>query len=633
LVEQVAESGSADLSDELQAQGDELLNRLIDDLPGSSADDSSSSELTPTADLTNEGSAEAVPHDNWLISLKFKQDALRNGLDPLSFIRYLESLGKIIDIITLLHGLQDMTAMDPESCYLEFRIAFNSDADKATIENVFEFVQDDCDIRILPPHSKQQHYLELLNELPETELQQLGDLLIQVGALTRTELAAGLGDQEADDATEDDAKHKPIGEILVDRQVVDKSVVEEALKKQEKTRAKVTQEARNIRVDSAKLGQLIDLVGELVISGAAMKLMVERHGLNDVEEVVSTVEHLVEQIRDNALQLRMVQIGDTFSRFRRVVRDVSKDMEKEIELRITGGESELDKTVVEKINDPLTHIVRNSLDHGIERPAVRKEQGKPGKGTLSLNAYHDSGHIVIEIKDDGAGLDPERIRAKAEAIGLVKPDQVLSRQEIFRLAFEPGLSTKKEASKLSGRGVGMDVVKRNIEALRGSVELDSEVGVGTTVTIHLPLTLAIIDGFLVGAESETYIVPLSMVEECVEMESDEWELNDERHYVNLRGEVMPYIHLNEFFGGSKSTDKNRRESLVVVRFGRSKAGLVVDELFGEQQTVIKPMGKVFQNLKGISGATVLGSGEIALILDVQGLINLANSQHSQLLRG
>ncbi|MCP4993968.1 MAG: chemotaxis protein CheA, partial [Gammaproteobacteria bacterium] len=629
LVKQVLESDDESLSDELQEQGDELLTQLT----GNRTD--AGSDLVETGtEVETEGSSEAVPDDNWLISLKFKQDTLRNGLDPLSFIRYLGTLGNIVDIIVLLHDLKDASTMDAESCYLEFRIAFNSDADKATIEDIFEFVQDDCDIRILPPNSKQQHYIELLNELPEIELRQLGDILIEVGALTKSELEAGLDiqDEEIPSESADNVERKPIGEILVERQAVDKGVVDEALKKQEKTRTKVTQESRNIRVDSAKLGQLINLVGELVISGAAMKLMVERHGLNDVEEVVSTVEHLVEQIRDNALQLRMVQIGDTFSRFRRVVRDVSKDFGKEIELRITGGESELDKSVVEKINDPLTHLVRNSLDHGIERPEVRKEQGKPAKGTLSLNAYHDSGHIVIEIKDDGAGMDPERIRAKAEAIGLVKPDQELSRQETFRLAFEPGLSTKAEASKLSGRGVGMDVVKRNIESLRGSVELDSEVGTGTTVTIHLPLTLAIIDGFLVGARGETYIVPLSMVEECVEMDTGEWKLNDERNYVNLRGEVMPYIHLSDFFGSSSSIDKRRKESLVVVRFGRIKAGLVVDELFGEQQTVIKPMGKVFQNIKGISGATVLGSGDIALILDIQGLITLANNQHSALIK-
>jgi two-component system chemotaxis sensor kinase CheA len=234
---------------------------------------------------------------------------------------------------------------------------------------------------------------------------------------------------------------------------------------------------------------------------------------------------------------------------------------------------------------------------------------------------------VIEIIDDGAGLDPEKIRAKAEAIGLVKPDQVLSRQEIFRLAFEPGLSTKTEASKLSGRGVGMDVVKRNIESLRGSVELDSDLGKGTTVTIHLPLTLAIIDGFLVGSNNESYIIPLSMVEECVEMASGEWEVDDERHYINLRGEVMPFIRLGEFLGSvADEKKKSGRENLVVVRFGRMKAGIVVDELFGEQQTVIKPLSKVFQNLRGISGATMLGTGDIALILDVQGLVNLARHQ-------
>ncbi len=630
LVEQVINSDEELLPAELQAQGDELLTRLIGD-----AGHSTGCEIVETnAGLETESVAEDLLNENWLISLKFKQDALRNGLDPLSFIRYLGTLGTIVHIITLLHDLQNVNTMDAESCYLAFRIAFNSDADKATIESAFEFARDDCDIRILPPHSQQKHYMELLDELAETELNKLGEILIQVGAVTQAELEAGLAEQiEFNPPQSDgDGAHKCIGDILVERQVVDKNIIDEALKKQEKTRKRVSQESRTIRVDSGKLGQLINLVGELVISGAAMKVMVERHGLNDVEEVVSTVEHLVEQIRDNALQLRMVQIGDTFSRFRRVARDVSKELGKEIELRISGGESELDKTVVEKINDPLTHLIRNALDHGIERPDVRTEQGKPAKGTVNLNAYHDSGHIVIEIKDDGAGLDPERIRAKAEAIGLVKPEQVLSRQEIFRLAFEPGLSTKTEASKLSGRGVGMDVVKRNIESLRGSVELDSEVGSGTTVTIHLPLTLAIIDGFLVGAKGETYIVPLSMVEECVEMDSQEWKVDSARHYVNLRGEVMPYIHLSDFFGGPGSRGKGRKESLVIVRFGRIKAGLVVDELYGEQQTVIKPLGKVFQHLKGVSGATVLGSGNVALILDIQGLINLANSQHSAQVR-
>ncbi|QEP44346.1 chemotaxis protein CheA [Ectothiorhodospiraceae bacterium BW-2] len=616
------------LPEELKQAGERLLEQI-----GQSA----SRELAPAAGQTvnsshDEGRSDTDENrsDNWIISLQFKADALRNGLDPLSFIRYLQTLGTIEDILTVTSSLPEAEEMEPESCYLGFRIAFNSSADKAAIEAVFEFAQEDCDIRILPPNSKQQHYLEILEQMPESEVHQLGEMLLEIGAITEHELESSLQLQSTSkqsvaadvDSEIEGERRRPIGEILVEQKVVSKPIVEQALKKQEKAR----EQARHIRVDSAKLGQLINLVGELVISSAAMRLLVERHQLGDVDEVVSGMEHLVEEIRDHALELRMVQIGETFSRFRRVVRDVSQDLGKRIELQITGGESELDKTVVEKINDPLTHLVRNSLDHGIELPQERKAKGKPEVGTLSLNAYHDSGHIVIEVKDDGAGLDPDKIRAKAEAIGLVKPDQSLSRAEIFRLIFEAGLSTKQQASNLSGRGVGMDVVRRNIEALRGSVDIDSELGMGTTITIQLPLTLAIIDGFMVGAGGENYVIPLSMVEECVEMESDEWQIDPNRQYINLRGEVMPYMRLRHFFGEGDNARRVKRESLVVVRFGRVKAGFVVDTLFGELQTVIKPLGKVFQYLQGVSGATVLGSGEIALILDVQGLVTLAHAR-------
>ncbi len=621
LVEFAMSSDDESITSELQAQGDNLLNRLTGE---SSA--AATAVVEVTEDLEKDNSAESVS-DNWVISLQFDFDTYRHGLDPLSFIRYLRTLGDIVEILTLSHTMPPAHEMDAESCYLGFRIAFNSDASKSVIEDVFEFAQDDCEISILPPSSKQEHYLELLQELPEWHVSRLGEMLVEIGAVTKQELSASLGAQSRTDDDEKDIdpkEPKPLGEILVEREVVAKPVVEQALKKQQKTRERVSKEAKYIRVDSEKLGQLINLVGELVISSATMKVQVERHGLSDVEEVASGVEHLVEEIRDNALQLRMVQIGDTFSRFRRVVRDVSKELGKEIELRISGGDTELDKTVVEKINDPLTHLIRNALDHGIESPSIRKENGKSPAGTVNLNAYHDSGHIVIQIKDDGAGLDPEKIRAKAEAIGLIQPDQELSRRETFRLIFEAGLSTKQEASDLSGRGVGMDVVRRNIEALRGSIELDSEPGMGTTVTIHLPLTLAIIDGFLVSANGENYVIPLSMVVECVEMEDESSLVNEESNYVNLRGDVLPYLRLSEYFetvDDQESISRSgARESLVVVRFGHRKAGFVVDELHGELQTVIKPMGTVFQKLRGISGATVLGTGEVALILDVQELI-------------
>ncbi|MBL6988042.1 MAG: chemotaxis protein CheA [Methylobacter sp.] len=560
--------------------------------------------------------------DNWVISLAFKADALRNGMDPLSFIRYLQTLGKIIEVVITMQKIPRIEDMDPESCYLNFKIVFNSSADKKTIEDVFEFAEDDCDITILPPNSRQEHYLKLLADLPEDQVKRLGEMLIEIGALTEKEVINILHEQR----NKDQEEAKPLGEMLVEKNILQQPVIEQALKKQESVKQKLNKESNYIRVDAAKLGYLINLVGELVISGAAMRLMVDKHGLSDVDDVASTMSHLVEDIRDTALQLRMVQIGETFTRFQRVVHDVSKELDKQIQLQITGGESELDKTVVEKINDPLTHLVRNSLDHGIETPAERVRAGKAEKGTIHLNAYHDSGRIVIQISDDGKGLDSERIVAKAIAKGLIKPDQVLSQSEIYNLIFEPGLSTKEAADNLSGRGVGMDVVRRNIEALRGSVSVNSELGQGTTVTIHLPLTLAIIDGFMVEAQKERYIIPLSMVEECVEMSSDEWQIDEVQHYVNLRGQILPYLRLGDFFHKNKKHIKTQRESLVVVRFGESKAGFVVDELHGENQTVIKPLGKLFENLNGIGGATVLGSGDVALILDVQGLIQHARKR-------
>lgn len=632
LVDFILASEDEPLTAELKTRGDALLVRLT----GQQAEGTTKQGISAGAGKAKAQSADTVSRDDWVISLQFGRDALRNGLDPLSFLRYLKSLGEIVNIITLIQEMPKVEEMDAESCYLGFRIFFHSDADKQTIESVFEFAHDDCDIRILPPRSKVEHYLSLLNELPETQVKRLGEILIEIGAVTENELSKSLKTQTLSDlnaGTEEVETTKRLGEILIEQKLVGRPLVDEALKKQEKTRERSNQEAKYIRVDADKLGHLINLVGELVISSAAMKLHVERSNMNEMEEVVSGVEHLVEEIRDTALQLRMVQIGDTFSRFRRVVRDVSKDLGKEIELVISGGETELDKTVVEKINDPLTHLIRNALDHGIEKPEIRKAKGKPETGTVLLNAYHDSGHIVIQISDDGAGLDPERIRAKAEAMGKVQPEQQLSRQDIFRLVFEPGISTKEQASSLSGRGVGMDVVKRNIESLRGTVELDSELGQGTRVTIHLPLTLAIIDGFMVGSGRENYIIPLSMVAECVEMSTGNWKLNEEHQYVNLRGEVLPYMRLRDFFQIPDDRAENggrTHESLVVVRSGRYKAGFVVDELYGELQTVIKPMGKVFERLQGISGATVLGTGAVALILDVQALVSRVSSGMRQL---
>ncbi|AFL72386.1 chemotaxis protein CheA [Thiocystis violascens] len=475
-------------------------------------------------------------------------------------------------------------------------------------------------IRFPESRSAYTRYLDLLSLPPDEQVSCIGDLLVGIGALTPAELARALKTQEDASRIATTLDGPPVtrrlGEILIEQGSATPEVIGQAAKTQDAARSRRPEETRQIRVDAQRLGHLIDLVGELVTSSAAIRVMVQRAGIEDMTEVVDGVDYLVSEIRDNALQLRMVPIGDSLSRFRRVVRDASQRLGKAIELVITGGETELDKTVVEKITDPLTHLIRNALDHGIESPEVRRAQGKPATGTVHLNAYHDSGHIVIEIQDDGAGLDTARIRAKAEARGLVKPEDSLSHEDTLRLIFAPGLSTKEEATNLSGRGVGMDVVRRNIEALRGTVDLDSQLGQGTKVTIVLPLTLAIIEGFLVGAGRDQYVIPLAQVAECVELSALDTLKRHGEHYINLRGEVLPFIRLTDLFRNAGERAAGQRESLVVVRFGHHKVGLVVDTLLGELQAVIKPLGKLFERLRGVAGATILGTGDIALILDV-----------------
>lgn len=545
-------------------------------------------------------------NDHWHISLRFGRDVLRNGMDPLSFLRYLRKLGKIVGIVTVADALPKAEEMDPESCYLGFEIAFKSTADKATIEGVFEFMGEDCSIRILPPNSWISEYLRLIHELPEGDAR-LGEILVRCGTVTAQELEAALNAQA------DAVSPQPIGTILVEQGSVRQPVIDAALARQEQAKAAKAQESHSIRIDAEKLDHLITLIGELVIAGASTNLVARRAQNTELQESASTLLQLVEEVRDSALQLRMVKIGGTFSRFQRVVHDVAKEIGKDIGLVINGADTELDKTVVEKIADPLTHLVRNAIDHGIEPAEIRTARGKPAKGTVTLNAYHDSGCIVIEVSDDGGGLKRDRILEKAIERGLVEPGSNLSDADIYNLIFEPGFSTAEKITNLSGRGVGMDVVKRNITALRGTIALSSQEGVGTTVTVRLPLTLAIIDGFLVGLGKSMFVVPLDMIEECVEYSAERG-----HDYTNLRGEVLPFIRLREVFdvGGPPA----RRESIVVVRYAGQKAGLVVDALHGEFQTVIKPLNKLFSQAKCISGSTILGSGEVALIVDVPALI-------------
>jgi two-component system, chemotaxis family, sensor kinase CheA len=594
---------------------------------------------------------DGVESDNWHISLRFGRDVLRNGMDPVAFIRYLTTFGQIATIVTLTDGIPPGREMDPESCYLGFEINFRTDADKRTIEDAFEFVRDDARIRILPPHSKIDEYLELINGLPEEEMR-LGEILVRCGTLTQAEIDAALAAQVS--ARNNGEAEQAIGEVLVAQHVVQAAVVDAALQKQKQVKENKQGDAALIRVNADKLDEHINQIGELIIASAGINLSAMKSGIPELLEAASVMNRLVENIRDSALQLRMVQIGATFNKFQRVVRDVSKEIGKDIHLEISGAETELDKTVIEKIGDPLTHLVRNSMDHGIESAELRLARGKPAQGTLRLNAYHDSGSIAIEVSDDGGGLPKERILAKAIERGLVKPDQTLSDSEIHNLIFEPGFSTAEQVNNLSGRGVGMDVVRRNINALRGSIEIESNEGLGTKIRIRLPLTLAIIDGFLVGVGASSFVVPLEMVEECVELTQEETSASQGRDHLNLRGQLLPFIRLRNLFDISDpppiSSDQDdeegpvveidpelafllqpvKRENVVVVNYAGHRAGLVVDTLQGEYQTVIRPLGAVFNGLQGISGFTILGTGHVALILDVPGLVRQVASRDSRL---
>ncbi|WP_341678633.1 chemotaxis protein CheA [Niveibacterium sp. SC-1] len=593
--------------------------QLLDLLRGVLGATSAETSVVPDSHesrVERDPSGPTAGNEHWHLSLRFGADVLRNGMDPLSFIHYLQGLGEILHLYTISDDLPEAADFDPESCYLGFEIDLLAETDKQTLDSVFEFVREDSRIRILPPRAKISEYITLIEAMHESR-HRLGEILIAGGTLTQAELDEVLrlqGDSLARAGTA-----PRLGEMLVQEQMVEPAVVSAALSKQKQAEEKRGVEQRIIKVEAAKLDQLINLVGELVIASAGARLLSERTRQATLVEAMGEVAGLVEQIRDRALNLRMIQIGEVFQRFPRVVRDVSQELGKRIELAITGAETELDKSMVEKLGDPLLHIVRNAMDHGIEPVDERRMAEKPDQGRLALNAFHESGCIVIEVSDDGRGLDDKRIRAKAIERGLISADAELSEHEIHQLIFAPGFSTAEQITNLSGRGVGMDVVKRSVEQLRGEIDITSQRGKGTTFRLRLPLTLAIIDGFQVSVGNSIFVIPLDMVVECADMAPSP----GGQKLISLRGEPLPFVRLREAF--DLEPLEGARESLVVVEYGQHRAGLVVDRLLGEIQAVIKPLGRLFAGVRGIGGSTILGDGSVALILDIPSLIALSSA--------
>jgi two-component system, chemotaxis family, sensor kinase CheA len=503
----------------------------------------------------------------WRLNLRMGSDALRNGLDPLSFIRHLDTLGTLCAVQTGHARVPALEALDAESCWLDFEILLQSDAPRTAIVDVFDFLQDDCTLEIQP-----------VSAAPAP-------------APDRVPVSAPAVPTAPPASSGPAAERRP------------------------------AEEGRFIRVRADKLDRLVDLIGELVIagSGAGNAARESRHAR--CMETAQRVHELVQSARDGALALRMVPIGQTFSRFQRVVRDVGKTLGKDVALQILGGDTELDRAMVDAIADPLMHLVRNSMDHGMESPGERSASGKSARGQLSLQAYQEAGSVVLEVRDDGRGLDRDRILAKAIERRLIAADAVLDDAQVHALLFEPGFSTAEQITDLSGRGVGMDVVRRQVEALRGQIHLTSTPGQGTTVQMRLPLTLAIIDGFLTRVGNVSYVLPLDIVAECIETPAGlQAGPHRDSGCVDLRGQALPFLDLRSCFG--HGGERPARQSLVVVRCSTGRVGLLVDRLLGEHQTVIKPLGPLFRHLPCLAGSTILGNGEVALILDVPALARL-----------
>ncbi len=526
----------------------------------------------------------------WHVCAAFGPDTFRNGMDPMALLNYLRGLGEITTLACDSAAVPALDQLDPETCHLAFELDLETGASRDEIEGAFSFVRDDCTLQVLAPDANAKADAGLIDDLPDDP--RLGETL---------QATAGISPQVLNAALNKPTQGKPAAPK--DPGVEDTS-------------------GRYIRVQADRLDAVINLLGELVIAGAGAALLARQTRQSALIEANGQISRLVEEIRNGTLQLRMVPIGETFSRFRRVVRDTAAELGKDVLLDIQGGETELDKSMVERIADPLMHLVRNALDHGLETPEQRLASGKAAQGKLVLSACHDSGSVLIRISDDGQGIQREKVLQRAWDRGLVDDGVRPSDADIDKLIFEPGFSTAEKVTNLSGRGVGMDVVRRNIEALRGTVTLHSEPGLGSRIDIRLPLTLAIIDGFLVGVADSKLIFPLDAVVEVIENRAAVSETDERgRGYVELRGQVLPVVSLRALY--ALEGPEPERTSVVVLQAGGRRYGVRVDQLLGQHQTVIKPLGRMFCSLRGMAGSSILGNGEVALIFDVTALSQLA----------
>jgi len=527
--------------------------------------------------------------DTYQIDFKPHHHLFKTGNEPLIMISELEQLGEL-DTTVFYDEVPEITNLSSDECFLHWRFFLNTSHGESAIKEVFEWVEDDADITI--------------------------------------ELCGGLFTDELPTPENDSSTvaQEPLIQEPVPKQAEQAKPIKPTSANTNKK--STTPESTSIRVGIDKVDSLINMVGELVITQAMLNQLSEQDitpaTITALQEGLAQLAHNTRDLQENVMRIRMLPINFVFSRFPRLVRDIAQKLNKQVELKLIGEQTELDKTVMEKISDPMVHLVRNSLDHGLETVEKRLQAGKDPVGTVTLNAFHQGGNIVIEIMDDGQGLNTKKIQEKAIANGLISADNHLSNEEINELIFMPGFSTMDEVSDLSGRGVGMDVVKRNIQSLNGSVEVTSAPGVGSTFTIRLPLTLAILDGQLVKVAQHTYIIPLISIVESLQIDiAKVSRVGKNLDVLRLRDEYIPILRLYDIFNHDNAIESLDKTLLVVVETDNQKVGLLVDDLLSQQQVVIKSLEANYQKVDGISGATILGDGRVSLIVDISGLIKLS----------
>ncbi|QDF36187.1 chemotaxis protein CheA [Bradyrhizobium symbiodeficiens] len=532
----------------------------------------------------------------WHLYLEFESHILRNGSNPLDLLEDLCKLGPCF-VVPVTDGIPFLDEMEPEDCYLKWDVKLHAACDKDAIDDVFMFVSDEMKLTLSPLEQVEAPAPAPLFQLLDEEPAPVADMPAPL-------VAAAVARVAEQPVTRAEPKSEPKPEPKLEAKRDDRGIA-------------------TVRVQAERLDELMDRVGELVIAQARLTQLASSGSDLSIKMIAEEIERLASSLRDTTMGARMVPIGSLFGRFRRLIHDLSRDLSKPVEFVTTGEDTELDKTMIECLADPLVHLIRNAIDHGIEDTATRSANGKIEQGRIELAAVHSGAQVLVTVKDNGGGLNTARIRAKAEEQGLIAAGALLTDHEIHQFLFHPGFSTAQTISALSGRGVGMDVVKRTIENMRGSIDLSTKSGQGTTVTLRLPLTLAIIEGLLIRVGEGRYIIPLSAVEECIELTAED-ERSRGRNFLNVRGNLVPFLRLREIMSASGTPD--RHQKTIIISTGDTHVGLVADQIIGNHQTVIKSLSKLHSDVTMFSGATILGDGTAALILDVAQLVALAQSK-------